>query len=230
MHAHGFQRSGYTVFPVLIDAAALHGVDAALRDDAISAYGTRNLLALPWCAALAANIRARLIDAGLLTPDYIGVQCTYFEKSRGYNWLVAPHQDLSIPVARRVDHDALAGWSAKDGTLFVQPPVAVLERLVALRLHVDDCGVDDGALKVVPGSHQHGRLQDIDKARLRDAIGEVTCPVAAGGGMAMRPLLVHASSKATGASRRRVLHFVFGPADLPHGLAWAGSGTPGAPN
>ena len=33
--------------------------------------------------------------------------------------------------------------------------------------------------------------------------------------------LDHASSKAGGASRRRVLHFVFGPRELPAGLAWA---------
>lgn len=36
----------------------------------------------------------------------------------------------------------------------------------------------------------------------------------------MRPLLLHASSKATGRSRRRVLHFVYGPAQLPSGLRW----------
>jgi hypothetical protein len=39
--------------------------------------------------------------------------------------------------------------------------------------------------------------------------------------MAMRPLLLHASSKATGSSRRRVLHFLFGPPALPFGLEWA---------
>jgi hypothetical protein len=39
--------------------------------------------------------------------------------------------------------------------------------------------------------------------------------------MLMRPLLLHASSRASGASRRRVLHFVFGPRELPFGLAWA---------
>jgi hypothetical protein len=39
----------------------------------------------------------------------------------------------------------------------------------------------------------------------------------------MRPLALHASSKANGASRRRVLHFVFGPPTLPFGLAWAHS-------
>jgi hypothetical protein len=31
---------------------------------------------------------------------------------------------------------------------------------------------------------------------------------------------LHASSKATGTSRRRVLHFVFGPRALPYGLEW----------
>jgi len=36
----------------------------------------------------------------------------------------------------------------------------------------------------------------------------------------MRPLLLHASSKGTGTSRRRVLHFLFGPRDLPLGLQW----------
>jgi hypothetical protein len=36
----------------------------------------------------------------------------------------------------------------------------------------------------------------------------------------MRPLLLHASSKGSGTSARRVLHFVFGPRQLPHGLAW----------
>jgi ectoine hydroxylase-related dioxygenase (phytanoyl-CoA dioxygenase family) len=103
----------------------------------------------------------------------------------------------------------------------VQPPVEVLDQLVAVRLHIDECGVDDGALKVVAGSHRHGRLADADAIALRDARGAVTCPVPRGGAMLMRPLLLHASSKATGASRRRVLHFLFGPRRLPLGLGWA---------
>jgi hypothetical protein len=36
----------------------------------------------------------------------------------------------------------------------------------------------------------------------------------------MRPLILHASSKSTELSQRRVLHFVFGPAKLPLGLEW----------
>ena len=185
MHASTFQQNGYTILPDMLDAQALRRVAAALCDIAIGERGARQLLTVARCAALAETSRMQLVDAGLMAPDYVSVQCTFFEKSRERYWLVA------------------------------------------LRLHIDDCGVEDGALKVVPGSHREGRLHNAGKVRLRDEKGEVPCPVPAGSGMAMRPLLVHASSKASGDTRRRVLHFVFGPVDLPHGLAWTLRETPG---
>jgi hypothetical protein len=40
-------------------------------------------------------------------------------------------------------------------------------------------------------------------------------PVPRGGAMVMRPPLLHASSKSRKDLPRRVLHFVFGPAELP---------------
>jgi hypothetical protein len=36
----------------------------------------------------------------------------------------------------------------------------------------------------------------------------------------MRPLLLHSSSKAQAHAPRRVLHFLFGPEQLPCGLKW----------
>lgn len=150
----------------------------------------------------------------------MAVQCTYFEKSAGQNWLVAMHQDLSIPVAERVSGSGLQGWSEKEGELFVQPPTAVLERLVAVRLHLDECSPTDGPLRVVPGSHTSGRLGPDAASRRRDLHGEVVCTARRGDVLVMRPLLLHASSKAHGTSRRRVLHFLFGPRHLPLGLAW----------
>jgi ectoine hydroxylase-related dioxygenase (phytanoyl-CoA dioxygenase family) len=137
------------------------------------------------------------------------------------NWLVPIHQDLSIPVAERVEHRELSGWSEKEGELFVQPPVSLLERMVAMRLHLDECGVEDGALTVVPGSHALGRLSTDAAIAARAERGAVTCPVPQGGVFALRPLLLHASSRATGKSRRRVLHFLFGPPQLPCGLRWS---------
>jgi hypothetical protein len=56
--------------------------------------------------------------------------------------------------------------------------------------------------------------------RLVDALPHAFLPVPRARAMLMQPLLLHASSKATGTSRRRVLHFLFGPPALPCGLAW----------
>jgi ectoine hydroxylase-related dioxygenase (phytanoyl-CoA dioxygenase family) len=130
------------------------------------------------------------------------------------------HQDLSIPVQERLAAPELVGWSEKNGTVFVQPPDEVLQQLVALRLHIDDCALGDGPLKMVPGSHRFGRLGNETALALRDRHGERVAEVARGAALLMRPLILHASSKSTGASRRRVLHFVFGPPALPYGLRW----------
>ena len=214
-----FEQDGFAALPALLSDRECGAVGDALARR--GAGGARQLLDEPWCAELARRLLsdARLADA--IPRTHVPVQCTAFEKSRDHNWLVALHQDVAIPVAARVDDPALVGWSNKDGTWFVQPPAGVLAQLVALRLHVDDCGPDDGPLRVVPASHRAGRLDDATASALRAARGSLACPVPRGGAMLMRPLLLHASSKATGTSRRRVLHFLFGPPQLPHGLAWA---------
>jgi len=214
-----FDVDGFAVLPALLHEAEMARVEARLAQRPQGA--ARELLDEPWCAELARRLQAEPRLAGAIPATHVPVQCTAFEKSVDHNWLVPVHQDVAIPVARRVDDAALSGWSNKGGTWFVQPPADVLAQLVALRLHVDDCGVDDGPLKVVAGSHRAGRLDDAAAIALRDASGTVACPVPRGGAMLLRPLLLHASSKATGTSRRRVLHFLFGPPRLPRGLAWA---------
>ncbi|MES2743704.1 MAG: phytanoyl-CoA dioxygenase family protein [Pseudomonadota bacterium] len=208
------------IAPPLLAPNALAGLAAALSGVARDGPGSRQLLGQNWCASLAGRLRAQPMLAALLPPDAAAVQCTYFEKSAQQNWLVPLHQDLSIAVAHKVAHPGLRGWSEKEGCLFVQPPDAVLAQLVAVRLHIDHCSADDGPLRVVPCSHQHGRLSEEDAVRTRAAAGESACVVASGGALIMRPLLLHASSKSRGTGRRRVLHFVFGPRALPFGLRW----------
>ena len=66
------------------------------------------------------------------------------------------------------------------------------------------------ALRRVP-SFYNGR--NSDARALRDQLQ-------GGDALVLRPLLLHASSKGNGHSRRRVLHFVFGPRELPCGLRW----------
>jgi hypothetical protein len=181
---------------------------------------SRSVLERDWCAHLVHELRSSERLAAFLPSNYAAVQCSLFAKSSDWNWLVALHQDLSVPVAARCDGDDLAGWSVKDGIHYVQPPVALLEQLVAVRVHLDDCAENDGPLNVVPGSHRYGRLPPEEVLRLRDAGGLRSCVARCGDVVLLRPLLLHASSKATGESRRRVLHFLFGPADLPGELHW----------
>lgn len=217
-----FEANGYATIPAVLSADECAEIAARVTPAATGSGGSRALLREEWCGELAARLRSSLLLAPLAPEAQRVVQCTYFEKSRDRNWIVPIHQDLSVPVAERVEHPDLSGWSVKEGALFVQAPAALLERMVAFRCHLDDCSLEDGPLRVVPGSHRFGRLESGQEASLRESHGEVSCLVARGGVLALRPLLLHASSKASGQSRRRVLHFLFGPPDPPHGLAWQG--------
>ena len=216
----GFTQDGYLVVPAVLTDAECAAAASKVHLADPAAGGTRCLLSQPWCAALAASLREHPALQGLIAPDSVAVQCNYFEKSAGRNWLVPIHQDLSIPVANRVADTSLRGWSEKEGVLFVRAPVGVLEQLVAVRIHLDVCGAEDGPGRVVPGSHRRGVIGDSDAIACRAAGHETVCLAGVGAALVLRPLLLHASSKGRGAGRRRVLHFVFGPRDLPFGLAW----------
>jgi ectoine hydroxylase-related dioxygenase (phytanoyl-CoA dioxygenase family) len=128
------------------------------------------------------------------------------------------HQDLTIAVQERLEVPGYGPWTVKAGVAHVQPPVAVLERMVAVRLHLDDCGAENGPVRVLRGSHRLGRMA----AAPMDAGEEVVCTVGRGGVVLMRPLLWHASSPAVSVAHRRVIHVEFAAAELAGGLRWVG--------
>ncbi|MEO7105977.1 MAG: phytanoyl-CoA dioxygenase family protein [Rhodoferax sp.] len=213
-------EQGFAIVPQVLNAAECD----ALADHAVAgptaSRGTRRLLQLAWCRTLVGRLRQHPALSGILAPYPVAVQCTYFEKSVARNWLVPLHQDLSIPVARRTEDCSLGPWSEKEGVLFVQPPVACLQQLIAVRLHIDACTVNDGPLRVIAGTHTLGKLDAQTVAVTRHEQPEQVCTAAQGSAMLMRPLLLHASSKSTGTGQRRVLHILFGPSVLPMGLEW----------
>lgn len=215
-----FTTQGFALVPQVLTASECETVGSRLAGVSADSAGTRCLLSQAWCQALAATVRSHPSVARWVPADFAAVQCTYFEKSMSRNWLVPVHQDLSIPVAARVEHAGLSGWSEKEGSLYVQPPVELLQQLVAVRLHIDACGASDGPLRVVPASHLLGRIAPQAAVAARQSRAEVICTAERGTAMAMRPLLLHASSRSTGGSMRRVLHFLFAPRMLPFGLQW----------
>lgn len=213
--ARAFAAQGWCL---LADAAPADEVQALLGQlpsESRAGAGTRQLLAAPWCAALARRLGAMLVARQLLPATGVAVQCTLFDKSGARNWLVPWHQDTSIPACGGAREAVV-----KEGECHVQPGPEVLASLVAVRLHLDDCGPEAGPLRVISGSHRCGLLDPERIAAMRTDSPAVTCIARAGDALVLRPLLLHASSRLRAAHRRRVLHFLFGPADLPDGLAW----------
>jgi hypothetical protein len=215
-----FNGDGFALVQRVLNPAQCEAAAANATLASAGSAGTRNLLSQPWCKLIAKQVREHPVLSSIVPPTFAATQCTYFEKSRSRNWLVSTHQDLSIPVAERVDHASLSGWSEKEGCLYVQAPVSLLQQLIAVRIHLDACGVHDGPLRVVPASHLAGKVESETAAAMRQAATEFVCAAAQGSALAMRPLVLHSSSKAEGGSRRRVLHFLFGPRVLPLGLRW----------
>jgi Phytanoyl-CoA dioxygenase (PhyH) len=218
--SQALERDGYAITPAVLGETDVLAAEKHLQDAPSSSPGTRNLLEYEWCRALVEALRRGSDLHAMLPISSVAVQCTLFDKTPERNWLVPLHQDLSIPVLEPIEHPELRVWTIKEGQHFVQPPCEVLERLTAVRVHLDDCGVENGPLRLVPRSHRHGRLSSIAARRLRDALGEVPCFVKRGGALVFKPLVLHASSKASSPRHRRVLHFLFGPPAIGYELRW----------
>jgi ectoine hydroxylase-related dioxygenase (phytanoyl-CoA dioxygenase family) len=155
----------------------------------------------------------------IIGDGFFVVKSIYFDKPEKSNWFVSYHQDLTISVDKRVDNPDYGPWTIKHDQFAVQPPLDILNRIFTVRIHLDNTDGNNGALKVVPGSHHKGiyRPETIDWSTETEAI----CPVPKGGIMLMRPLLLHSSSRTTNNNQRRVIHLEFSNADLTPELEWA---------
>jgi hypothetical protein len=148
--------------------------------------------------------------------DFFVVKSIYFDKPEQSNWFVAYHQDLTISVENRMVVDGYGPWTVKQNQYAVQPPLAILENNFTIRIHLDDTDADNGALKVIPGSHKKGIVRPEGVGE-----GEVFCPVKKGAVMLMSPLLMHASNRTTNNMKRRVVHLEFSNQSLQGGLKWS---------
>src|SRR5262249_11778438 len=95
------------------------------------------------------------------------------------------------------------------GVLYAHAPGWALARVIALRLHLDESNEHNGPLRVIPNSHLEGLLSDAAVIDLANKSAAVDCLSPKGGVIAMRPLTIHASSKARSTAPRRVLHIEY---------------------
>lgn len=167
--------------------------------------GTRHLMA---CGAVSrfAGVTAPLVAQAVGYPGMVPFRATLFAKSSSANWLVAWHQDTALPFNEPFQGAGWGPWSVKGGVHYVKAPAHVLHRVVALRLQLDPGNINAGPLRVIPASHQRGVVPEESIRALVLSVPAATCVVPQGAALLMRPLLVHASSKATSNDPRRVLH------------------------
>lgn len=174
---------------------------------------------IPPIRDLVFNENLKNVISGIFGTDYFAVKSIYFDKPETSNWYVAYHQDLTISVDQKVDLNEFGPWTTKQNQFAVQPPIAILENIFTIRIHLDETDDQNGALKVIEKSHRKGiyRPENIDWKTET----ERTCHVPQGGIMIMKPLLLHSSNRTTNNKKRRVIHIEFSNVELPGNLNWS---------
>src|SRR5262252_3307518 len=225
VHGVGFiDRSGFWVEDEVFSDRECDDLSEAapLGLQGRSRAGARHLMSVPAIEAAAKDERLLRIARRALGESAVPFRATLFDKSARANWLIVWHQDTTLPLRSRNESAEWGPWSMKAGILHARAPAWALSRVLALRIHLDASTSENGPLRVIPGSHLFGALCDdeiIEFARMRETVEAL---VPRGGVLAMRPLLVHSSSKARGAEPRRVLHIEYADdIDLGPGLRLA---------
>jgi acyl carrier protein len=226
-----FQQNGFALLKAAISEHRISQLIAAIEnigsdDNTFALPGMRHLLQrCPSVRRFAKSSQVRQIAASVIGSEARPVKAILFDKTPGANWYVTWHQDLTIAVKERIELPGFGPWSVKEGIAHVQPPEAILKNMVSLRIHLDACSQENGAIKFIPGSHNAGVLDPSAIESWRNEHESACCAAERGDALLMRPLILHSSSQSKHPNHRRVLHIEFAASDLPCGLEWAeGSG------
>jgi ectoine hydroxylase-related dioxygenase (phytanoyl-CoA dioxygenase family) len=201
--------AGYSIHATVLNDPEVSTLVAALADTSRSRAGARHLLGVPAVVTLASDPRLRRLASDVLGAPALPFRATLFDKSQRANWQVGWHQDTALPLRDRTTRPGWGPWSVKLGVPYAHAPASALQSIVALRVHLDASNPGNGPLRVIPGSHVHGVLEQAELNRLVGEGPVVECLAPRGGVVVMRPLLVHSSPKASSSEPRRVLHLEY---------------------
>lgn len=184
-----------------------------------STFGKRTLIKdIPSLKALLFNENLeRLVKT--VEPNAFLTKAIYFDKPDDSNWYVTWHQDVPINVKEKIETAGFKAWTKKKDINSVCPPEDILKNIFTIRIHLDSTTIQNGALKVVPGSHTK-QFSDEEKEKITSKLDPTIIEVKEGGIQLMKPLLLHSSSKSQNQKRRRVIHLEFCSLELPNGLEW----------
>lgn len=161
-----------------------------------------------------------------LASDLLGqparpVRAIAFDKSPSANWALGWHQDRTINVAARAEVAGYGPWTVKQGHIHVQPPFALIESMVTLRIHLDPVTCDNAPLEIALGSHRRGLITEPCVAAAVAQSEVCACLAQAGDVWAYATPILHASRRSVSTGPRRVLQVDYSAATLPPPLQWA---------
>ena len=162
-----------------------------------------------------------MLASRLLGRSARPVRAIAFDKSPSTNWALGWHQDRTINVATRTEVAGYGPWTVKQGSPHVQPPFALVEAMLTVRIHLDPVTPDNAPLEIALGSHRQGYIAE---GRVADVVAQsevLACFAAPGDMWAYATPILHASRRSTAAGQRRVLQVDYCALDLPAPLAWA---------
>jgi ectoine hydroxylase-related dioxygenase (phytanoyl-CoA dioxygenase family) len=212
---------GWAVTDPVIDADEVERLRQAVAPHVVDGRGgARNLLEHAFVRDLAKQTAIRGVAARVLGDGCFAVRALLFDKTPQANWKVVWHQDLTIATQVRAEVPGYGPWTEKAGVPHVQPPVPVLEQMLAVRIHLDPCRADNGPVRVIDGSHRVGRLSPDTIDDLRQSRPVVDCVAEQGAILAFRPLILHASAPSQSPNHRRVIHVEYAACELAPPLEW----------
>jgi ectoine hydroxylase-related dioxygenase (phytanoyl-CoA dioxygenase family) len=208
------EKAGFALIPALLDAQEITFYQHKLASLPTQA-GIRDITRkVPEILDLAQSPKILTLMSHFLGNKVRLVRALYFNKTPETNWQVAWHQDLTIEMQKKVKAKGFDVWSVKEGKHYVQAPTAILQKMLTLRLHLDPTHQNNGALKVIPTTHQLGRISAAKAIQLAKQMESTICSTNSGDGLLFRPLLIHASNKSTSKDLRRILHFEYAANDF----------------
>lgn len=150
------------------------------------------------------------------------VRAILFDKNDATNWALGWHQDRTIVVRERRNLQGFGPWTIKQGILHVAPPESILAQMLTVRIHLDAVPDDNAPLLIALGTHALGKIGENDIAHHVANHYIYSCTALAGDIWVYRTPILHASERARGGQRRRVLQVDYATDALPGGLEWLG--------
>lgn len=205
------EEQGFANVPAVLSTRELIPILVSLADlePPRGRAGIRHVLGHPTVKVVAHNPRLLEMAQAVLGSGALPFRAALFDKAPDANSLTNWHQDTALPLREMLDVPGWGPWSEKQGVIYAHAPAAALEQVVALRLHLDDCTEETGLLRVIPGTHGIGVLSDAEIERHATYQQPVECPAARGAVVAMRPLVIHATSRSRSQTPRRILHIEY---------------------